>query len=1087
MFAEYTDFELIVNEGSGGYTVEARGPQQISIEPMPLPIDLLSTLTEREFAQALVQLQRGYAPSVGQMQKIGALLFDALMPPPIRSAYARTQSGLETRTSLRLRLNIRPAQLAGLPWELLFDHSQNHFLATRRTQPIVRFLDSAHPVAQLRIDGPLSVLLLQAQPIGLAPLSLEKSAKALEETLGRRADIYVLANATPAKLRETLQKKKFHILHYDGHGFFDQVERRGVLALENEQKRVHPISGEQLANYLSGTQIRLVVLSACQSAQDSMQQRFVGVAQHLMRSSHLPAVVAMQFAIPDHSAIAFNRGFYGALANGFPVDAALADGRMAIQEVTGARSPDWATPLILMRSEKGRLWQHMIDNEAVTPLLTTRDPYVGLYTFQENDAEWFFGREGLVELLQEKVEEFSFLAILGSSGSGKSSTVLAGLLPALKKGALPNSEQWHYVTIKPTARPLDSLAAALNQVQGGNLGTLSTLRQVLASDGRGLLLAADMLRANDPTARLVLVVDQFEELWTLAPTEKEARQRFAQEKQRPFVRLLLSVIEAQKKEPDPSLLIILTMRIDFLHRAAENRDFARYLSDHLVIVSPMKPYELRKVIEEPAKKAGGTFEPGLADKLIKDTQDNPGGLPLLEYTLFELWKAKQADGTMTWHAFNVLGGVEGALAARADAILNKHYNSTEKQSQLRQLLLRLVQPGEGTADTRRRMLLDELVPAGAKLEGVQSFLKPLVDERLLTTSYDKTSPQQAIGEKTIEVSHEALIKAWPMFKNWIDEARHDLRIQLQLEEAAKEWQANDQNSDYLWSGLRLGNAEIWFNRAQHSLNERDLRFLQASRVAEQARRAAEQAAQQRELKLEQRARRLLQVISLIMTVVILSLLGTLAYVFIPPKYNRRAARNSVELRSVPDSEIQFEQYEVTNERYQRCVEVGRCSKPLASISTYHLAEHDNFPITGIDAHQAYLFCEWIGRRLPTYDEWKMAVTEGRPMTRIPTDYNIEHGEQEPDSVGANRATSTGIYDLIGNVWEWTTTIETYETLDNQKREEWDGNPATLNNHLIFVGGSYNTGYSAFEETDIIQDSALVDYRDNTTGFRCVEE
>jgi len=1084
MFAEYADFELIVNEVSDYYAVEARGPQQISIEPMPLAIDLTSALSDREFAQVLAQLQRGYAPSVGQMQKIGTLLFDALMPPPIRSAYARTQSGLEIGTSLRLRLNIRPAKLATLPWELLFNPSQNYFLATRRTQPIVRFLDSAHPVAPLRIDGPLSVLLVQAQPIGLAPLSLEKSAKALEDTLGRRADIYVLANATPAKLRETLQKKTFHILHYDGHGFFDEIQRRGFLALENEQKRVHPISGEQLANYLSGTQVRLVVLSACQTAQDSMQQRFVGVAQHLMRSSHLPAVVAMQFAIPDHSAIAFNRGFYGALANGFPVDAALADGRMAIQEVTSANSPDWATPLILMRSEEGRLWQHMINNEAVTPLLTTRDPYVGLYTFQEHDAEWFFGREGLVELLQEKVEESSFLAILGSSGSGKSSVVLAGLLPALKKGALPNSEEWHYVTIKPTARPLDSLAAALNQVQGGNLGTLSTLRQVLASDERALLLAADMLRANQPTARLVLVVDQFEELWTLAPTEKEARQSFAQEKQRPFIRLLLSAIEAQKEVPDPSLLIILTMRIDFLHRAAENRDFARYLSDHLVIVSPMKPYELRKVIEEPAKKAGGTFESGLADKLIKETQDNPGGLPLLEYTLFELWKAKQPDGTMTWHAFNQLGGVEGALAARADAILNKHYNSTEKQSQLRHLLLRLVQPGEGTADTRRRMLLDELVPAGANLESVQTFLKPLVDERLLTTSYDKTSQQETIGEKTIEVSHEALIKAWPIFKNWIDDARHDLRVQLHLEEASKEWQTNDQNSDYLWSGLRLANAETWLNHVQHSLNERDMRFLQASRVAEQARRAAEEAAQQRELKLEQRGRRLLQLISLVMTLVILSLLGTLAYLFIPPEYHRRVARNDVELRIVPDAQIKFEQYEVTNDRYQRCVKVERCSEPLASISTYHLAQHENFPVTGIDAQQAFLFCEWIGRRLPTYDEWEIAVTEGGRVIPIPTDYHVESLKQEP--VGANGATSNDIYDLIGNVWEWTTTIKTSETSDNQKREEWDGNPATLDDHLIFVGGSYQTGYSAFKG-GIISNHSEVYFRDETKGVRCVEE
>ena len=264
MFAEYADFELIVNEVGDDYTVEARGPDEMSIEPQPLAINLTLAFSESGLAQALARLERGYAPSVKQMEEIGGLLFDALMPPPIRSAYARAQSTLKRDATLRLRLNIRLPKLFALPWELLFDRTQHYFLATRRTQPIVRFLDNPQPVAQLHIDGPPALLLVQAQPFDLPPLSLEKSAQALKNTFGLFADIHVLANATAATLRETLQKKTFHILHYDGHGFFDQIERRGVLALENEQKRVHPISGQQLANYLSGTQVRLVVLSACQ-------------------------------------------------------------------------------------------------------------------------------------------------------------------------------------------------------------------------------------------------------------------------------------------------------------------------------------------------------------------------------------------------------------------------------------------------------------------------------------------------------------------------------------------------------------------------------------------------------------------------------------------------------------------------------------------------------------------------------------------------------------------------------------------------------------------------------------------------------
>jgi len=444
-----------------------------------------------------------------------------------------------------------------------------------------------------------------------------------------------------------------------------------------------------------------------------------------------------------------------------------------------------------------------------------RSPYVGLNTFQDDDAAFFFGREELVAALVEQARDERFLAVLGPSGSGKSSVVLAGLLPALRRGALPGSELWRYLTLRPGARPLDALAAALEPIdnpfddaQGG--------RRPRTANGHLVTLP------KFDGERLVLVVDQFEELWTQAPAEPLARAAHHDQQQRPFIEALLAAAR------DHSILVILTMRADFLHRAAEHAGLARALGEHDLIVSPMAPDELRRAIECPAQVAGAMFEPGLVDELIAQAAGRVGALPLLEYTLLELWNARRSDGTLTWAAFHALGGVEGALAARADATLTEHYTPAQ-QDDLRHLLVRLVQPGEHTTDTRRRALLADLAPAGSSVDVMQSLLAPLVDARLLAMSEVVTDDTPDPSSIWVELAHEALIRAWPTFSRWIGAAREDVRFQLQLEQAAKEWQAGGENGDLLWSGLRLDRAAEWLARAQPRLNERDQCFLQASR------------------------------------------------------------------------------------------------------------------------------------------------------------------------------------------------------------------------------------------------------------------
>ncbi len=545
-------------------------------------------------------------------------------------------------------------------------------------------------------------------------------------------------------------------------------------------------------------------------------------------------------------------------------------------QIAGYGSLDVPPHMVIDRDEAERELQQAqadLDRLRASPAAEGA-PYLGLLTFHEQDAGRFFGRAALVAELVERAGRAPFLAVLGPSGSGKSSVIRAGLIPMLKGGALPGSQHWRYLTIKPGARPLDVLATELTKLQGGDVSNVLLLSRQLAETERALLLAASLLLDRATGQRLVLVVDQAEELWTLAPVEPEARANFVNQQQRPFIDQLLSAAAA----PDAPLLISLTMRADFLHRAAEHPALARAIGDHDLIVSPMMPDELREAIERPAELAGGGFEAGLVDELIKQTTGREGALPLLEYTLLELWNARRTNGTLAWETFRAIGGVEGALAQTADSILANRYTDAQRD-ELRAILVRLVQPGEGAADTRRRVALTDLAPAAGSADTVQALLAPLVEARLLvvTTTDDR---RQTIDETTavadtvqpssivlrpsseiaqpsssvlrpssaqVEVAHEALIRSWPALRAWVDAARADLRFQIQFEEAAQEWDRSRKSADFLWGGLRLANAETWIARSHPRLNARDQTFLVASRAQEQAHNA-EKAATTRRLR-----------------------------------------------------------------------------------------------------------------------------------------------------------------------------------------------------------------------------------------------
>jgi len=372
--------------------------------------------------------------------------------------------------------------------------------------------------------------------------------------------------------------------------------------------------------------------------------------------------------------------------------------------------------------------------DTVRETLANICPYRGLLYFREEDAPFFFGRGQAITQLVHAVQQHNLVAVVGASGSGKSSVVRAGLVPELRKSRNP---VWEVVTIVPTDRPVHALAAVFmpflepDMSETDRLIETNKLAEALLSRTVALRDIVDRVLAKQPgTDRLLLIADQWEELFTLC--KEEAARRC-------FIDNILEATAATK------LSGVLTLRGDFFGRAVTAY---RPLSDRVqgaqVNLGPMTREELRLAIEEPTKKVGLTFEAGLVDLILEQVGDEPGHLPLVEFVLRRLWEDRQG-GQLHHAAYKAMGELQGAIAQKAESLFAKLSDGDQRKVQ--QIFLRLVRPGEGEADTRRRATLGEV---GAE---EHRLARKLADERLLVTSQLAGS-----GEETIEVSHEALIR-----------------------------------------------------------------------------------------------------------------------------------------------------------------------------------------------------------------------------------------------------------------------------------------------------------------------------------------
>jgi WD40 repeat protein/class 3 adenylate cyclase len=490
------------------------------------------------------------------------------------------------------------------------------------------------------------------------------------------------------------------------------------------------------------------------------------------------------------------------------------------------------------------------------------NPYKGLRAFEEADAADYFGREELIQQLVKRLEGTRFLAVVGPSGSGKSSVVRAGLLPAIRRGAIPASERWWMTDMFPGARPLDGLEAALLRAVPD---PPTSVMDQLERDEHGLHRAILRLLPSD-ASELVLVIDQFEEVFTLVEDEA-VRVHF------------LGSLESAVSDPRSRLRVVTTLRADFYDRPLLYRGFAELFKSRVEAVIPLSAEELERAISGPAKRVDVSPEPGLVAAVLADVAEEPGALPLMQYALTELFERR--DGrTLSLEAYREIGGVSGALGRRAEELYAELDGGGREAA--RQLFLRLVALGEGTEDTRRRVPRSEIASLEVDQQAMTAVLDSFGASRQL--SFDRDTKT---GAATIELAHEAMLTAWPRLSRWIDAAREELRIERRVAAAAREWVESDRDRSFLLGGSRLEQAEAWRSGSGIALTPEEGAYLDASRAERDRRQADEEARAAHERDLERRSVRRLRALVGVLAV---GMVVAIALTIFATRESGRAAR-----------------------------------------------------------------------------------------------------------------------------------------------------------------------------------------------------
>ena len=473
-------------------------------------------------------------------------------------------------------------------------------------------------------------------------------------------------------------------------------------------------------------------------------------------------------------------------------------------------------------SETVVLYERIRDGDIAPVFIEPISPYKGLLAFNSEDAADFFGRETQTQNLLKAVQNESLVAVVSPSGCGKSSLIHAGLIPAL----LDNGDQEgsvSFIDMRPGETPFQNLAEALAahlddpSAQGFSVETLTNELK------EGTRTLSDIAFSSGDSGQVFMVVDQFEELYTLCPDPGT---------QHAFIDVLIAPGFRGESPKGGQLTAIIAMRADFTSQALSYRPLAEAIQRGRFILGPMSRPELQRAIEEPARNRGVLFEPGLVERLLDDVADEPGNLPLLQFTLTQLWE-KQTGGQLTHDAYEGIGSLTGALTRYADGIYKGL--DDDQRDDARRVFASLVRPGENIADTRRVVSRDELSDTDWQLA------QHLADARLLVTNRERS------GKETVDLAHEALIQHWGRLRDWIDADRAFYLWRRRLQASLRQWEANNRDQGALLRGATLAEAEGWLSGREAELSPAASQFIQASMALRDERGRQEEELRQREL------------------------------------------------------------------------------------------------------------------------------------------------------------------------------------------------------------------------------------------------
>jgi formylglycine-generating enzyme required for sulfatase activity len=682
-------------------------------------------------------------------------------------------------------------------------------------------------------------------------------------------------------------------------------------------------------------------------------------------------------------------------------------------------------------------------------------PYPGLMAFDSDTSHLFFGRRREADEIRRKLAHHHLLAIVGPSGSGKSSLVCAGVLPRLDTS---DSGPWRVRRVRPEPGALrtflDALGVAADSPSDDQLG--AAVERVLCDAGEA--------------RRLVVLVDQAEVLFLL-PTKQE-RLRF------------LAVLDGLRRVD--RCVVLMTMRADFYAELMTSVLWPLGPGERMEL-APLRGDAMREAIVEPARRSGVHLDPVLVEQLLRDAGDEPAALPLLQETMVLLWE-RRSRRLLTVSSYEDLGGggrsgLAAALSSRADAALSALSPAQQRIAQ--RIFVRLVQLGEGRRDTRRRQPVSALHSDRDDGRDFDTTLRSLTDRRLITVTVAGEHGEQP----SVDLGHEAMIEHWGTLRRWIDASRARELARRRLEHDSEEWLRDDRDPGSLYRRHRLSEALEQARQPELELELSDdaRRFLAAGRRRRLLGRLELGALA---------AAALVGVIWLAAAPVTEALLRRQAEAISATA--RLAAGPAVvgsDNHRVDFPQLAMDKHEVTNEQYRLCVRARRCAAPREPYDNARFGHGDrHYPVVFVDAYDAADFCRWLGRRLPTEDEWERAArgTHGRPYPWGSTDplrgwVNAVVQGRLPtrlvptDSGFVQGRTPEGVEHLIGNASEWTSTRVRQVGLRAYVRlGPWDGRAVV--DTLAVKGGGWN---EEADPADYVSSAPAVNTSEQD-GFRCVQ-